>query len=267
MINLSIYYNLFYDCHVAYCFYSYAIDHEYAARVHDPRTYHNITRDIVTRWVYPLVPDSQVVSKESSYVHLKQYSYREKDVFVARSVHIGDCVVIGKGSRIDENSTIQKTIIGPGCVIQNNVDIIDSHIWEGRNIRWSYSGQELRYSSRMYIVVRSCNWRQCDTGREYPIKYLSPGRTECHCRILIYWMMMSFIYRMTTLTMQVLLASSVSTGEDSFGLLMVTHTDTIITRHIQTDKFSCAQLMWKMNRISAHSLSSKVTASGRIWKC
>jgi len=74
------------------------------------------------------------VSKESSYVHLKQYSYREKDVFVARSVHIGDCVVIGKGSRIDENSTIQKTIIGPGCVIQNNVDIIDSHIWEGRNI-------------------------------------------------------------------------------------------------------------------------------------
>jgi NDP-sugar pyrophosphorylase family protein len=85
----------------------------------------------VTRWVYPLVPDSQVVNKDSSYVHLKQYSYREKDVIVARSVNIGDCVVIGKGSTIDENSIIQKTIIGPGCFIQDNVEIVDSHIWEG----------------------------------------------------------------------------------------------------------------------------------------
>lgn len=40
--------------------YTHILDNEYAARVVDPRTYHNICRDIVTRWVYPIVPDANI---------------------------------------------------------------------------------------------------------------------------------------------------------------------------------------------------------------
>lgn len=109
----------------------YIIDHEYAARVHDPRTYHHISRDIVTRWAYPLVPDSQLVNKGTNFVHLKQYNYRDKDSSIARSVQMGECVVIGKGAKLNENVTVKNSIIGPGCVIEENVEIIDSHLWEG----------------------------------------------------------------------------------------------------------------------------------------
>ena len=63
--------------------YGYVLRHEYAARVHDPRTYHSICRDIVSRWVYPLVPDAQLL-RDSSYVHSKRYTYREQGVRLAR---------------------------------------------------------------------------------------------------------------------------------------------------------------------------------------
>ncbi len=41
--------------------YGYQLQNEYAARVLDPRTYHIICRDIVTRWVYPIVPDANIL--------------------------------------------------------------------------------------------------------------------------------------------------------------------------------------------------------------
>lgn len=49
--------------------YGYVLQEEYAARVQDCRTYHTISRDLVTRWVYPLVPDVQLL-QDSSYVQV-----------------------------------------------------------------------------------------------------------------------------------------------------------------------------------------------------
>lgn len=111
--------------------YSYIIENEYAARVHDPRTYHSISRDIITRWVFPLVPDSEFVPG-TCYVHNKNYNYKGKDTKVSRTAIIGECNVIGNSCSIGDNSCIHKTTIGSNCIIGDNVTITESHIWDSK---------------------------------------------------------------------------------------------------------------------------------------
>lgn len=109
--------------------YSYIIENEYAARVKDPRTYHSISRDIVTRWVYPLVPDIPLLEEGSTYIQSKRYVYKEQGVKVSRSAVIGEEVVIGKGTQIGSGSGVTKSIVGRNVNIQDNSIVVESHIW------------------------------------------------------------------------------------------------------------------------------------------
>lgn len=111
--------------------YSYIIQNEYAARVQDPRTYHSICRDIVTRWVYPLVPDVQLLQDSTRYTQLNRYVYREQGTKVSRSASLTEEVVIGKGTTIGDFSTLTRSVVGRDVTIGNRVTIEDAHIWKG----------------------------------------------------------------------------------------------------------------------------------------
>jgi translation initiation factor eIF-2B subunit epsilon len=113
--------------------YGYIIKDEYAARVQDPRTYHYICRDIVTRWVHPIVPDAQIL-QDSTFVHLKRYVYKEQGVKVARSAVIGEGVVLGRGCVIEDDVVLEKCIVGRDCFIGRGAVVTESHIWQGARI-------------------------------------------------------------------------------------------------------------------------------------
>ena len=100
----------------------------------DFRSYHSICRDIVTRWVYPLVPDAQLVPG-STYVHTQRYSYREQGVKVSRSAQIGAAVVLSRGVVVGDNVVLKRTIVGRDCVIGNNSKITESHIFSGTHTK------------------------------------------------------------------------------------------------------------------------------------
>ena len=110
--------------------YGYLLENEYAARVHDLRTYHSICRDIVHRWVYPLVPDAQLLP-DAQYVHTKRYVYREGGSLVARSAHIGEGVVLGRGCRIDDHAVLERSVVGRGCVVGERAVVAEAHLWAG----------------------------------------------------------------------------------------------------------------------------------------
>jgi translation initiation factor eIF-2B subunit epsilon len=113
--------------------YGYIIKDEYAARVQDPRTYHYICRDIVTRWVHPIVPDAQIL-QDSTFVHLKRYVYKEQGVRVARSAVIGEGVVLGRGCIVEDDVVLEKCIVGRDCFIGRGAVVTESHIWQGARI-------------------------------------------------------------------------------------------------------------------------------------
>ena len=87
---------------------------EYAARVHDPRTYAAVSSDLLRRWCYPVVPDNlpSAYEKRYRYVLQRHHLYREAK---------------GGRSRIGRSSSV----IGPGMVGSR------CHIGEGCNIKVS----------------------------------------------------------------------------------------------------------------------------------
>ena len=76
--------------------YGYLLQNEYAARVHDLRTYHFICRDIVNRWVYPPVPRAQPLSHI-----LNIFSVHFINIF---SIHLIDTLSVHLVNIFSENS-------------------------------------------------------------------------------------------------------------------------------------------------------------------
>lgn len=107
-------------------------DH-YAARVRNLHAYDSVSKDIVSRWAYPLCPDSNLVFGQS-YRLQKGNIYKEEGVVLARSCVINRRTVIGRGSNIGDGSTISNSIIGRGCFIGRNVTIDGAYIWDHASI-------------------------------------------------------------------------------------------------------------------------------------
>lgn len=110
--------------------FAYVIQSEYAARVHDPRTYDYVSRDIINRWVYPMVPDAHLLA-DFSYTQHNHFIYKENDVKVARSARIGKCVVLGRGTVLEEGVQVSNCVIGPNCTIKKGANLSHCHVWAG----------------------------------------------------------------------------------------------------------------------------------------
>ena len=97
----------------------------------DPRTYHAVARDIMSRWVYPVVPDLPLLQDTRCATHMGRYIYREDNVRIARSAKIEHGVVLGRGCVVEENAIVLRSVIGRDCMIGAGAVIEDSHLWEG----------------------------------------------------------------------------------------------------------------------------------------
>ena len=124
--------------------YTHFISDQYAARVSNLHTYDAISKDVIHRWVYPLVPDNAV---GESYSYARHNIYLSSDVTLAVGTELVEDVVIGHGSSIGANSCISHSSVGHNCVIGKNVTIEGSYIWDN------------------VVIADNCNIRQailCD---------------------------------------------------------------------------------------------------------
>ena len=97
--------------------------------MHDPRTYDYVSRDIINRWVFPMVPDALLLA-DFSYIQHNHFIYKENNVKIARSAHVGKCVVLGHGTVLDEGVEISDCVIGPNCIIGKGAKLSHCHLWE-----------------------------------------------------------------------------------------------------------------------------------------
>ena len=103
-------------------------DDGYAARASNIQMYESISRDILGRWTYPFVPDSNLRHGDS-------YSLGRGGVCLETGVSLGRDTkvsksVLGRATTVGEKSTVSNSTIGSGCNIGRNVKIIDSFIWD-----------------------------------------------------------------------------------------------------------------------------------------
>jgi cytoskeletal protein CcmA (bactofilin family) len=78
-----------------------------------------------------MVPDLPVLQDSTQMVHTGRYIYRDENVRIARSARVESGVVLGRGTIVEENAYISRSVIGKDCVIGAGAVITDSHLWEG----------------------------------------------------------------------------------------------------------------------------------------
>ncbi|KAI6880184.1 translation initiation factor-like protein eif-2b epsilon subunit [Hortaea werneckii] len=105
----------------------------YAARVKNLQAYDAISKDVVSRWAYPLSPDTNLLP-DQSYQLQRGGVYKEDGVFLARSSVISRKSVLGKATSIGDASVISNSIIGRRCVIGKRVRIEGAYIWDDARI-------------------------------------------------------------------------------------------------------------------------------------
>ncbi|KAJ5637911.1 translation initiation factor eIF-2B subunit epsilon [Penicillium lividum] len=112
---------------------THIIKDHYAARVRNLKAYDAVSKDIISRWTYPLCPDTNLLPGHT-YDLRKGSLYQEQGVTLARSCVIGRRTVIGKGTSIGDKTTVQNTVLGRNCKIGRNVKLEGAYIWENVSI-------------------------------------------------------------------------------------------------------------------------------------
>lgn len=107
---------------------------QYAAKVSDWNAYHMVSRDVINRWVYPLVPDMGICCLNQQYLFLRNNIYRHKNIKVQRNCSILSDVVLHQGCTVDEKSSLSNCVFGKNCLIGKNCDIKNCYIFDNVKI-------------------------------------------------------------------------------------------------------------------------------------
>nr|XP_027107525.1 translation initiation factor eIF-2B subunit epsilon-like isoform X3 [Coffea arabica] len=118
---------------MGYKIFTHEIQSNYAARIDNFRSYDTVSKDIIQRWTYPLVPDVQFFGNSSTKLD-RQGMYRASVVGQSRSAQVGPFTVIGSGTTIGSQSQISNSVVGEGCKIGANVSIEGCYIWHNVTI-------------------------------------------------------------------------------------------------------------------------------------
>lgn len=105
--------------------------HGYVGRVRSPHLYDSISRDIIERWAFPIVPEADLLEEEQLYTHSRGHIYVGPRVVLSRSARLERNVVLGAGVTVGEHTVIRNSILGPRCQIGSDVLIENAYIWEG----------------------------------------------------------------------------------------------------------------------------------------
>lgn len=108
---------------------TYIVADQYAARVQSLRAYDAVTKDVMSRWTYPLCPDSNLVPGQS-YRFCKGKIYLEQGVKLASTSTVKSRCVIGEETSVGEKSIVSDSVLGRRCQIGKDVVIESSYIWD-----------------------------------------------------------------------------------------------------------------------------------------
>ncbi|KAK7208301.1 translation initiation factor eIF-2B subunit epsilon [Myxozyma melibiosi] len=109
--------------------FAHVVTDHYAARVRSLQTYDAVSKDVISRWTYPITPDSNLLA-DQTFQYQRGHIYKEDDVVLARSCRINSCTVIGARTVVDDGAVITGSVIGRRCKIGKNAKISGAYIWD-----------------------------------------------------------------------------------------------------------------------------------------
>lgn len=99
--------------------YVHTVTKEYIARVNNMRTYAAISRDVLYRWTFPYVPDTNLRSQGtgSGYRYQRGMTYVDAEAVLSRTAHVGSGCCIGGGTTVGDGASLQDCVVGRNCRI------------------------------------------------------------------------------------------------------------------------------------------------------
>ena len=108
------------------------VDDGYAARASDLQMYDAISRDVLGRWTFPLLPENNVVPRQTYQRHARGL-VMESGVSHAPDARVTNSVV-GRGTTIGPRARIANSVVGRGCRIGADAVVENSFVWDGATI-------------------------------------------------------------------------------------------------------------------------------------
>lgn len=115
--------------------YCYIIKEGYASRVSDTRSYDSVSKDILSRWTFPLVPDDNHPGGHA-YEYLRGNTYIAKDnsVVLSRTCRVNANTLIGAHTTVAPGAVITASVIGQRCTIGPNVTLSHAYVFDDTHI-------------------------------------------------------------------------------------------------------------------------------------
>ncbi|KAI9558918.1 hypothetical protein GHT06_015707 [Daphnia sinensis] len=110
--------------------YYHQLEGSYAAHVSNISMYDAVSKDIIQRWTYPLVPDLNRSDNTPRHTLSRHNVYKQPGVTLGKESVLEMDVVVGENSEIGEHTYVTQSVIGKRCKIGNNVRISNAYIWD-----------------------------------------------------------------------------------------------------------------------------------------
>ncbi|KAJ1925397.1 translation initiation factor eIF-2B epsilon subunit, GEF [Tieghemiomyces parasiticus] len=108
-------------------FYLHSIGREYAARVQNGQLYDAVSRDVIARWTFPMVPESNL-QEGNEYIHKRNHVYQEPGIKLGRTCTLERNLVVGRGTRIGEHAHLADSTLGRGCVVGDHAHVTGAYL-------------------------------------------------------------------------------------------------------------------------------------------
>ncbi|KAG8970882.1 hypothetical protein FRC03_000100, partial [Tulasnella sp. 419] len=137
----------------------------YGARVKNTKAYGDVSKDIICRRTFPLVPDDNHPSGDAYELRNGLIYVAKQDVLLSRTCKIERHSMIGPKTEVRDEARINASVIGRSCDIGRRSIITDSYIWDNTRIGSNCVIQESIIGSGVTILDGSRIVRGCLIGK------------------------------------------------------------------------------------------------------
>ncbi|KAJ2787331.1 translation initiation factor eIF-2B epsilon subunit, GEF [Coemansia interrupta] len=146
-----------------------AVSHSgYLAGVIDTSSYDAISRDMISRWTYPLCPDSNPVD-ETAYSYNRGAVYKAEPVFLGRESRVEHRVILGSNSHVADFARVADTVLGKNCGIGERSLVRGSYLFDNAKVSRGSVVEKSILGERVTILDNVVIERGCLIGDDVVI--------------------------------------------------------------------------------------------------
>jgi translation initiation factor eIF-2B subunit epsilon len=102
----------------------------YVERIRDTRTFADVSRDVLRRWSFPLVPDSGILGAGDFELRRGGIYVARDGVVLARTTSLSGPLLLGPSTYLATNTSVRRSVLGRNNRVAARTTICDSYLFD-----------------------------------------------------------------------------------------------------------------------------------------